>query len=637
MNKEIKEHENENTTQINFIGRKYQSVFITSFISERGEKPKNNGYISYIELDNFGCWVVVDGDNGGIFKNKIAPYIGESIIESFIANPTIDKREIEKMLLSIHKKYRNMQSEEINIEQDYSSCSIAMFVTDYAVATFANIGNARYGVLRDHKLVKKSNDDTLAYLQYEAGNILYDEIRFRKDKNIFTKKFGADKSIKINVSDIFVLRPNDRVLLYTQGAWENLDEEDIELISETSERPGKFIGNIVNKMKRNCFLSLGNYTLCGIYVNRPLNIPVPPENNILKLKNQISKNKDSLKKKLLIILALFILIGGGISTYQKIKLNNQINSIKKEISFNLEQGKVRIEEKDYSNAINNYQKIKELYAQLVTYQNNPEDKIGEIDSILMEVQTLIKVQTLSKQGEDKLEEYKFNEAVKIYKEAILTLSNISLDKTIKETLNQQLDVSEKLLEAQEIKIKADELYNYQNKNTKTRKAKQKEAIDLYKNIAPVYKKYNKNIMYDEIMEKINKYEEENKTISAIPKKQEFKKVVKLPTYRGDREFREFRYYDSLKSYENALKGANTTEKKKYLNGKIAMNKQLLIAVELELKGDEYLEKKRNPKKAKKYFEEALNENKKLADNNYMPKDRYDAIITRLENKLKKLK
>lgn len=634
MDKEIKERENENTTQVSLLGRKYQSVFITSFLSERGDRPKNNGYVSYIELDNFGCWVVVDGDNGGIFKDKIAPYIGESIIESFIANPTIDKREIEKMLLSIHKKYRNMQSEEVNIEDDYSTCSIAMFVTDYAVATFASVGNARYGVLRNHKLVKKSNDDTLAYLQYEAGNILYDEIRFRKDKNIFTKRFGADRSIKINVSDIFVLRPNDRVLLYTQGAWENLDEEDIELISERAERPGKFIGNLVNKMKRNCFLSLGNYAFCGIYINRPLDVPAPPESSISKLKTQISKNKNSLKKKILVILALLILIGGGVPAYQKIKLNNQINSIEKEIAFTLEKGKAEIQEKEYAGAITNYQKIKDLYIELETYKEVPDERLKEIDSILEEVQILNRVQTLSKQGEDNLESYKFKEAVKAYEEAILTLGNISLEKNI---LSQQLEVSKKLSEVQEIKIKADELYNYQSKNSRTRKDKQKEAINLYKNIAPIYKEYNKNIIYDEIIEKINKYEEENKPKPVTPKKKEPKKIVKLPAYKGDREFREFKYYTSLKSYENALKGANTPEKKEYLKGKIAMNKQLLIAVELELKGDEYLEKRKDSKKAKKYYEEALVENKKLSNNDYMPKDRYNAIINRLENKLKKLK
>ena len=297
MEKENKEKQNDNVTQVSLLGRKYQSVFITSFISERGDKPTNNSYVSYIELDNYGCWVVVDSNNDGCFKNKIAPFIGETIIESFIANPTIDRKQVKKILLSIHKKYRNMQLDELALPEDYSSCSIAMIVTDYAVATFASVGNTRYSVLRNNQLIQKSKDDTLAYLQYEAKNILYDEIRFRKDKNIFTTKFGIDKDIKVNVSDLFFLKPNDRILLYTQGAWENLDEEDIELVSEKSDRPGKFIGSLVKTMKKNCFLSLGNYTFCGIYVNKPLEIQYTPiyENKFNKIVKKLTNNYRLLK------------------------------------------------------------------------------------------------------------------------------------------------------------------------------------------------------------------------------------------------------------------------------------------------------------------------------------------------------
>lgn len=631
MDKKNKEYKNENIEQINLLGRKYQSVFVTSFLSERGDKPNNNGYVSYIELDNFGCWLVVDGDNKGIFKDKIASYIGEAIIEKFITSPTINKKEIEKILMSVHKKFRNMQIEEMGIEENYSSCSIAMFVTDYSVATFASIGNTRYSILRNHKIVKKNNDDTLAYLQYEAGNILYDEIRFRKDKNIFIKRFGIDKKIKINISDVFILKPNDKVLLYTQGAWENLDEEDIELISETSERPGKFIGNIVNKMKRNCFLSLGNYTLCGIYVNRPLDIPIP-------LKNNTFQNKKSLKRTISIMLILSILIGTGFLISQKIKYNNYIKSIENDIAFNFKQGKKEIKEKNYLKAITNYENIKELYSKLSIYKQIPENKIREIDTILKEIEISNKVYNLYNQGEKNLELSNFVEAIKSYEEAILILTDNSLDVDIKSILNQQLEISKKLLEVKNIKIKADELYNT-NENSK-----QKKAIELYKNIAPIYKNYNKDTLYSEIMEKINKYkeyEEKTKLPPTPPKSkkvEKFKKIEKKsPIYEGDIKFNEFKYFSSLKDYENALKKADTPEKIRYFKGKIDMNEQLLIAVKLELKGDEYLAKEKNYKKVREYYEKALEENKKLANDNYMPKDRYNAIINRLENKLKNLK
>lgn len=639
MEKEIKEHENENITQISLLGRKYQSVFVTSFMSERGDKPANNCYISYIELDNFGCWIVVDGNNGGIFQNKIAPYIGETIIENFIANPTIDKKEIEKMLIAIHKRYKNMQDSEVDIEADYSSCSIAMFVTDYAAAVFASVGNARYGVLRDNKFVKKSKDDTLAYLQYDVGNILYNEMRFRKDKEIFTKKFGADKNIKINVSDIFMLRPSDKILLYTQGAWENLDEEDIELISETSERPGRFIGNLVKQMKKNCYLSLENYTICGIYASRPLAIPAPQESNVTKIKSKIEENKNTIKKKILTVIAVLVLLGTGHLIYDKIKINSQINSIEKQITLNLQQGKTEIDEKDYNGAINSYTAVKKLYNDLEKYKNVDNSKIKEMDKLLAEIFVLKEAETLFNSGNELLNSNKFTEAAEHFEKAISSLSNISLNKNLKIEAENQLKIADSLAEAEIIKKQADKLYLDKESSNK------EESINLYKKIAPMYKQYERNTIYNEIMEKIKKYEEEelakNKKqvvskLKTTTKRKQPKSFKTLPVYKGDIKFEEYKYFSSLKAYEESLKTATDSKEITYLKGKINMNKQLIVAVILELKGDEYAEKKKNSKKVREYYERALEENKKLYNNKYMPKRRYLGIIKRLEDKLRKL-
>ena len=201
MNREkIKEENEKKAMQLNLSGRKYQSIFVTSFLSDRGDKSINNDYLTYIELEEYGCWIIVDGNNGGVFEHQIAPFIGEMLIETFIENPTIDRKKIERMLLHVHRRYREMQISNSDMTEEYSSCSIAMAVTDYSKVTFANVGNARFMMLRDNYIIKKSKDSTLAFLMYEAEKILYDEIRFRKDRNIFTHKFGIDKNIAVNVS-----------------------------------------------------------------------------------------------------------------------------------------------------------------------------------------------------------------------------------------------------------------------------------------------------------------------------------------------------------------------------------------------------------------------------------------------------
>lgn len=626
MGKRIKEYENENATQVALLGRKYQSVFVTSFVSEKGDNSKNNSYFSYVELDDFGCWLVVDGDNKGIFKEQIASYIGESIIESFIANPTIKRRELEKMLISIHKKYRNMQLKESKDSESYTSCSIAMVVTDYTKVNLLNIGNTRYGLLRNNVFMKKSCDDSLAYLQYEAGNILYDEIRFRKDKNILTQRFGIDRGIKISISESFQLKPKDKILLCTQGAWENLSDEDIEIISESSERVGKFVGTLVNQMKKSCFHKLNNYTICGIYVERPLIIPAYSNIELLKSKaKELRKKVDGKQvkkiiKNLIYVVLTIAIISGSISLYKKLKVMSEINHIKNEIAFNIDKSKKEIQEKNYSKAINNYQNLKGLYSNLENYEKVSKEKIEEIEFILIELNLLNKVKKLYDDGDSYLNTDNFNEAIKSFEEAILTLENVKLDSNMKEKLNEKLEIAKKLLETQNLKNEADKLYA----------KKPKKAIGLYKNILPIYEEYNKEELYNEVTEKIKIYEDN------LLKSKENKVVKKLPIYDGDIKFKEYKYYSSLTAYENDLKKAKASEEKEYLNGKINMNKQLLKAVELELKGDKALKNGDNKDKIKDLYEEALIENKKLENNKYIPKARYKAIIKRVEIKLKKL-
>ena len=46
------------------------------------------------------------------------------------------------------------------------------------------------------------------------------------------------------------LLPNDKILLMTQGAWENLDEDDIEKDTAKSQRVGQWIGNLVKSMNK---------------------------------------------------------------------------------------------------------------------------------------------------------------------------------------------------------------------------------------------------------------------------------------------------------------------------------------------------------------------------------------------------
>lgn len=629
MNREKIKEENEEkkAMQLNLSGRKYQSIFVTSFLSDRGDKSVNNDYLTYIELEEYGCWIIVDGNNGGVFEHKIAPFIGEMLIETFIENPTIDRKKIERMLLHVHRRYREMQISNSDMTDEYSSCSIAMAVTDYSKVTFANVGNARFMMLRDNYIIKKSKDSTLAFLMYEAEKILYDEIRFRKDRNIFTHKFGIDKNIAVNVSKTMTLLPNDKILLLTQGAWENLDEDDIEKDTAKSQRVGQWIGNLVKSMNKNCYMNLSNHTLCGIFISRPAPLLPEPETWLSSARKNFSTVDKKLYKIGAVILLLLLILFGGKKFIQYRKLEKMYNfAIEKEKS-----GDTMMAERKYRAAFEDYQTGIENYMELSKYKGNRyEERIKDLEYFSNQAKISEKTAQSVNTADIMLKNQEFQKAVDELKSADVLALELREDNSLKDEVKHKLATAEILNSAYEEKLKADELYLQKANTNRKRQQMKKEAMEIYERIAPIFLENTQKAIYDEIIEKI-----EAGKAPAIKKA-----PVKITTAEsllkeGNKMFEQFRYYKSYELYTSALKKSKDPKMTEMIKGKINMNGILLRGVQSELDGDRLIRDKNNKEIAENKYKEAMNQYKKLRYNEYMPSQRYNVIIERLEKKIKK--
>lgn len=630
MNREKIKEENEEkkAMQLNLSGRKYQSIFVTSFLSDRGDKSINNDYLTYIELEEYGCWIIVDGNNGGVFEHKIAPFIGEMLIETFIENPTIDRKKIERMLLHVHRRYREMQISNSDMTEEYSSCSIAMAVTDYSKVTFANVGNARFMMLRDNYIIKKSKDSTLAFLMYEAEKILYDEIRFRKDRNIFTHKFGIDKNIAVNVSKIMTLLPNDKILLLTQGAWENLDEDDIERETAKSQRAGQWIGNLVKIMNKNCYMNLSNHTLCGIFISRPAPLLPEPESGLVKLRKYFNSTGRKTYKLGIIAVILLLILFGGKKLFQYQKLEKMYSyAVEKEKS-----GDILMVERKYRAASKEYQAGIEKYMELSKYRGNKyEQRIKDLEYFLNQANISEKTAQSANTADIMLKNQEFQKAVDELKTTNILASNLREDNSLKDETKYKLATAEILNSAYEEKLKADNLYLQKATTNKKRQQMKKEAMEIYERIAPIFLENTQKPIYDEIIEKIEAEK------SPVPKKIPAKAATAESLLKeGNRMFNQFRYYKSYELYTSALKKSKDSKMTEMIKGKINMNGILLRGVQSELDGDRLIRDKNNKEIAKNKYKEAMNQYKKLSHNEYMPSQRYNVIIERLEKKMKKL-
>ncbi len=134
--------------------RKQNSTFKTAFISEAGSELENNDYFAFVELEQYGCYVIADGLNE-IPDAKSARLAIETVLLAFQENPSIKKRAVLSYLKVADKALREADSRK------RLKASVAVIVTDYAKIRYGYAGNTRLFLYRDGKMKEQTQDMSL--------------------------------------------------------------------------------------------------------------------------------------------------------------------------------------------------------------------------------------------------------------------------------------------------------------------------------------------------------------------------------------------------------------------------------------------------------------------------------------------
>lgn len=338
--------EEKKENELQETGRKAESKFITSFVSRIGKQPINCDYFAYIELPDFAIWVLADGydeEKGGEEASKIAV---EEVISSFIEKPTFSPHFLKKIIMKAHNKVEDLRGR--SREKRGMSTSLVVFITDYTSIICGNVGNARLYLLRDDIVYEKTVDHSIAYMLYEANQLDYKEIRFHSQRNKLTQAIGEIDGIKPHISERIQLYDGDRILLLSHGAWENIDESEIEVELSKTDKVGVWIGALENKIKDNSDNNIPNYTLAGVFINQ-----VSPTGK--------KKRKINYIKYLIISL---VIIGIGFFLYKGYSLKKE-RDITYERAYQYEnEGLKYVENEDFEEALESFEKSKNEYTAL---------------------------------------------------------------------------------------------------------------------------------------------------------------------------------------------------------------------------------------------------------------------------------
>ena len=156
--------------------RRETAGFQTAFLSEEGSKLLNRDYFAYVELDHYACYVAADSLDDEKEKNS-ARIVVECILREFTEHPSMNSLSIKKMIRRAHK--------ELLQDRDGMRlrASMAMIVTDYVKCRYVSVGNSRFALLRNDRLLYESKDQSLTENLVQEERIPKDRAALHEERN----------------------------------------------------------------------------------------------------------------------------------------------------------------------------------------------------------------------------------------------------------------------------------------------------------------------------------------------------------------------------------------------------------------------------------------------------------------------
>jgi serine/threonine protein phosphatase PrpC len=317
--------------------RRVNSEFRTQYISEEGQKLTNRDYFGFVEMDDYACYILADSLDGELETNS-ARFVVESLIRSFVEGPSMRVNKLKHYMNQAHKELLKQRGGM------HLKASVTMVVTDYKKLCYCYVGNSRFYLIRNARILLKTKDQSLTQNLLKEERITLDQAAAHEERNNLYSFLGERGQPEILVSKKIPLENGDSFALFTRGAWENVSEDEFLEISKDAKEPQEILEKaediILGKQETD---EVDNYSLAVTFVDKVYQSP---------------KKKITLKQVLMIALPILLLVGGiSLGLYLK---NRSVRNKEESLERHLSSGQEYLKYDNYQKASEDYGEAKKL-------------------------------------------------------------------------------------------------------------------------------------------------------------------------------------------------------------------------------------------------------------------------------------
>ncbi len=331
--------------------RRMNSEFKTANMSEEGQKLSNRDYFGYVEMDDYACYVLADSLDEEPAANS-ARIVVESIIRNFTEAPSMGKRRLRRMIRQAHTELQR-QKKGMHLK-----ASAVVAVTDYRKIRYAYAGNSRYYLIRNARILERTEDQSLTTHLAETGKIPLDQAAAHEERNNLYSFLGERGTPKLRISKKKKLENGDIFLLATKGVWEQCPDENLLEIVNDAKDPDEILKRTEDWiLGRQETEEIDNYTMAVTFAQKVYQSPKKPWT----------------LKRVLMIAVPIALIAGGIGLVLFLRYRS-IRNKETSLAECMENGEAYLRYDNYQRAAEEYGEAKSLADSL-----GRDEEYGEAD------------------------------------------------------------------------------------------------------------------------------------------------------------------------------------------------------------------------------------------------------------------
>jgi len=424
--------------------RRINSEFKTVNMSEEGQKLSNRDYFGYVEMDDFACYVLADSLDEEPSVNS-AKLVVENIICDFTEAPSMRKGRWKRWM---HRAHTELMKQRGGM---HLKASAVIVVTDYRKIRYIYVGNSRYYLIRNARILERTLDQSLTQNLAEAGKIPLDQAALHEERNNLYSFLGERGTPKIQLSRKRKLESGDVFLLLSRGVWEQCPEDDLLEMINTAKEPEEVLHQTEDLiLGRQETEEIDNYTMAVTFVQKVYQSPKKPW---------------TVKKILMILLPVLFIVGGiSLGLYLR---HRKIQEKEEKLAECMESGEDYLRYDNYQRAAEEFGEAKTLAGSL--RKNKESDRADQYKELAEQIML----------SDEALAAKEYEKAQELYlkaREMAEDAGNVG-----KAYIENQLDRTKKYIEVYDLIAMGEKKEAYGNLNgaIEAYKEAKTKAADLY--------------------------------------------------------------------------------------------------------------------------------------------------------------